>query len=508
MRRTFLVLAVLLGSGTDALATSCGPGPDTPTQTVRESPVIFAGRVASVLAASGEGTWPSITLRIDVTESWKGGVGPSAVLHRSGANSLSAFGLGIGQGSIFVAQRNPDGSLSWGLCFGLGADRIEPVLREMGAEIAGIRQRINRDTTAPGPRIDLADALLRWRDLPAARAAYSEILAADSASIPTRIGLGRLLIAEGKRDEALSVARDVHRDHPSDAGARLFLGQARLATGDLSALPGLSLRGAELDRLDLSDQDLRRQDFRGARLTRIRLRNADLRGARIEGSDFSFVDLSGADLRESVITAPASFRVTLNGADLRQARITAARIGASVGSSAWAEASDLKLDQARLDRVTFGGINLSRASMQGLIATQALFSGAAMESVNFANARLSLIRFARSELRRARFAGARLEGVTFTDSMLNDADFRRATLHEVRFPWTFVGGSDFSGATLSAVDFRDAVLGTADFRAASLRGANLSGVALECGTRFPRGFDPGRARMDLTTAQCEGAPAR
>ena len=92
--------------------------------------------------------------------------------------------------------------------------------------------------------------------------------------------------------------------------------------------------------------------------------------------------------------------------------------------------------------------------------------------------------------------------------MLNDANFRGAALHEVRFPWTFVGGSDFSGATLSVVDFRDAVLGTADFRATSLQGANLSGVGLECGTQFPRGFHPGRAGMDLTTAQCGGAPVR
>lgn len=508
MRKPFLVLAALLGISTDALATSCGPGPDTPTQTVRESPVIFAGRVASVVAASGQGTWSSITFRIDVTESWKGGAGPSAVLRRAGANSLSAFGLAIGQESIFVAQRSSDGSLNWPLCFGLGADQIEPTLRTMGAEIAGIRQRISMDATALGPRVELADTLLRWRDLPAARAAYLEVLTADGANIPARIGLGRLLIAEGKRDEALSVARDVHRDHPSDANALLFLGQARLASGDLSALPGLSLRGAELDRLDLSGQDLRRQDFRGARLTGVRLRNADLRGALIEGSDFTFVDLSGADLREAVITAPTSFRVTLNGADLRLARMTALRIGVNVGSTDRVGARDVRMDQAHLDRVTFGGADLSRASMQGLIATQVLFSGAEMESVNFANARLSLVRFGRSQLPGARFTGARLDGVTFTDSMLNNADFRRTRLHEVRFPWTFIGGSDFSGGSLSVVDFRNAVLGTADFRATSLQGADLTGVALECGTRFPRGFDTGRAGMDLTTARCSNPLGR
>lgn len=503
MRKAFLVLAALLGISTNALATSCGPGPDTPTQIVRESPVVFAGRVASVVAASGQGTWSSITLRIDVTESWKGGVGPSAVLRRAGANSLSAFGLAIGQESIFVAQQNTDGSLGWPLCFGLGVDQIEPVLRTMGGEIAGIRRRINMDTTALGPRMELADALLRWRDLPAARAAYAAVLAADGASIPARIGLGRVLIAEGKRDEALAVARDVHRDHPSDADARLFFGQARLATGDLSALPGLSLRGAELDRLDLSGQDLRRQDLRGAKLTRVRLRNADLRGARIEDSDLSFVDLSGADLREAVITAPASFRVILNGADLRLARITGARIG----NDAFGEARNVKMDRAHLDRVAFSGM-LSGASMQGLIATQVQFSGAYLATADFTGARLSLVRFGRSQLPNVNFAGARLQGVTFTDSMLNDANFRGAALHEVRFPWTFVGGSDFSGATLSVVDFRDTVLGTADFRGTSLQGANLSGVGLECGTLFPRGFHPGRAGMDLTTAQCGGAPVR
>ncbi len=85
-------------------------------------------------------------------------------------------------------------------------------------------------------------------------------------------------------------------------------------------LHALDLRGAKLDRCDLSSRSLDRVDLTGAslvgaNLSRAWLTDAVLRSTDLSGADLSGADLSGADLVEA----------TLWKADLRGTRMSSAR---------------------------------------------------------------------------------------------------------------------------------------------------------------------------------------
>ncbi|MEE4314005.1 MAG: pentapeptide repeat-containing protein, partial [Desulfofustis sp.] len=60
---------------------------------------------------------------------------------------------------------------------------------------------------------------------------------------------------------------------------------------------GCTLRGADLNRLDLTGADLRDADLSGASLYLVNLADADLRGANLQGAQFGGADLANADLR-------------------------------------------------------------------------------------------------------------------------------------------------------------------------------------------------------------------
>ncbi|MCB2214687.1 pentapeptide repeat-containing protein [Desulfofustis glycolicus] len=60
---------------------------------------------------------------------------------------------------------------------------------------------------------------------------------------------------------------------------------------------GCELRGADLNRLDLTGADLRDADLSGASLYLVNLADADLRGANLQGAQFGGADLANADLR-------------------------------------------------------------------------------------------------------------------------------------------------------------------------------------------------------------------
>ena len=62
-------------------------------------------------------------------------------------------------------------------------------------------------------------------------------------------------------------------------------------------LRGVSLRGLDLGRMDLSGADLREVDLRGARLRWCDLSGADLREADLRGADLAYANLTDSDLR-------------------------------------------------------------------------------------------------------------------------------------------------------------------------------------------------------------------
>jgi uncharacterized protein YjbI with pentapeptide repeats len=493
MRFFVLVVICTLVTVTDVRATSCYPPPEAPMQRVRDIPIIFAGEVTTTPPSEHPSSLSGRRVRVRVNQVWKG-----LLTLGSEVSIWDGRAFAPGERALFIAMSAHTGELSdGGPCGGQHRRGLESALEAMDAEVGPLRRRAAASAMSPDLQLSLGNALLRWRDLPAARAAFE---AAGQGNVAARVGIARVALAEGRTAEALALARALSEGHPDDVEATRLLGQVRLASGDLSALPGLSLRGAELVRLDLSGADLRGQDLTDATLRGVRLVGADLRGSRFVRTELSFVDLSRADLRGAVFSDQVSLHGILNNADLRGAQITDTYVGRD--SPPGMNAQGVRLDDARLERVTLQALDLSDASLPRIAATQVLVRHSSLRGANLSGARLSLFRFETSQLSGASFRNARLDGVSFGGTRVTVVDFRGARLHEVRFPWAYLNRAVFAGASLVAVDFRDATLGAADFRGTSLRGAVLDRVALQCETRFPAGFDPERAGMDITTATC------
>jgi uncharacterized protein YjbI with pentapeptide repeats len=81
------------------------------------------------------------------------------------------------------------------------------------------------------------------------------------------------------------------------------------------ACPGCDLKGAVLERMDLSNANLQGADLTGAKLFLSNLSDANLRNTHLEKAVFGGADLAGADLRGA----------NLNGADLSTAYIAGAK---------------------------------------------------------------------------------------------------------------------------------------------------------------------------------------
>jgi uncharacterized protein YjbI with pentapeptide repeats len=213
------------------------------------------------------------------------------------------------------------------------------------------------------------------------------------------------------------------------------------------------------------------------------------------------LQLNGTDLR----------RASLLGARLRHAVLTDALLDGAVLTAAHLQ--DSFLNRAVLDGAVLGNAHLERAvlleaSLRGTVLVgayldDAALGGANLDGAHLLGARLPGANLDRASMEEAVMISAHLEGATVTAARLGGAVLTAAHL----------GGADLAGSDLRLADLRRADLRRADLRGADLRRADLSGADLRgtdlvesnlrgaranAMTRWPSGFNPGRAgvRMD------------
>ncbi|GLU31290.1 DUF2169 domain-containing protein [Trinickia caryophylli] len=274
---------------------------------------------------------------------------------------------------------------------------------------------------------------------------------------------------------------------------------------------GVSLAGRDLSGIDLSGFDLS-----GADLREVQLENADLRGTRLAGARLDRAALTGA---------------RLDGADLRCASLVDANLshgsakgavfaGADLGK-AWAVQavwSDADLSGASLERCLAYGIDLSRAILCRVKASEAVLIDACAPSSDWREATLGAVVLMRAKLDGAVFAlaamrkvvlvgaslaGASFEGAALVDVVASGTDanwrgVRAAGLRAEHCSWhqAQMQGSGWDGASISASDF-----GRADLSGATLADALLANCLFTGATlRGIRG-----ERADLFRAVCRGA---
>jgi uncharacterized protein YjbI with pentapeptide repeats len=210
---------------------------------------------------------------------------------------------------------------------------------------------------------------------------------------------------------------------------------------------GVSLRGANLVRTDLSSMQLAQTDLAEANLRMADLRGADLREARLNGCSLSGATLSEANLTGASLVESSLIGTILKGADLSRADLSGADL-----TGADLESSDLQgafMVGAFLNETDLGGADLSGAFIRMAQMAGANLSSARLEHVDLSNTDLS---------------GARLDGANLVSANLSGANLSASTL-------TF---SDLRGADLTGADLRGCNL-----TGARLRGVKFAGVKLD-----------------------------
>jgi uncharacterized protein YjbI with pentapeptide repeats len=232
---------------------------------------------------------------------------------------------------------------------------------------------------------------------------------------------------------------------------------------------GLTRQGAM--RLDLAEVDLRKAALRGAHLERVDLSRAHLErafliGAHLEGANLYGAHLEG-NLRGAQLQGASLLRAHLEGADLRGAH----------------------LEGAQLITAQLEGANLYGAQLEG-----AILSGAHLERANLYKAHLEGADLSRAQLQGANLHDAHLEGLNLSETHLGDADLRGAHLEGANLFRADLEAADLRGARLGGADLSGARLGGADLRGAQLQrahllGAHLEGAIADTGTAWPDDFD-------------------
>lgn len=190
----------------------------------------------------------------------------------------------------------------------------------------------------------------------------------------------------------------------------------------------------------------------------------DLVGKPLEGQDFSRIVLSGLAIVN--VHGPRS--------DWSLARVEGVNL------------SRAQLFEADFSRAQFLRVNLDQAVLDRAILRDASFDGSSLVQTRAPNLAAE----------RAAFTNMRAVGADFSGSNFAEADFSGADLRAARF-----GRANLARAKLLNADLRGA-----DLASATLGGAVLRGARVDCGTRFPRGFDADAALL-IPLDLCGGAYA-
>lgn len=206
--------------------------------------------------------------------------------------------------------------------------------------------------------------------------------------------------------------------------------------------PGIVLRAASLDRVDLKEAVLPGGDFSHASMER-----ADLSAAILENAQLIRVMLSGATLIGTVLTG-----ANLNGADLSGADLSNADLS-------WTNLRDANLLGADLS-----GANLNGADLSGADMTQAQLVEANMEHTN---------------LSRVQLMGGNLRGAN-----LKLANLSGAQLYGANLDYAFFFHTNLSNAQISKASLKGINLFSNNLKGAHIEGVDLAGVVYEPGGEY------------------------
>jgi uncharacterized protein YjbI with pentapeptide repeats len=185
----------------------------------------------------------------------------------------------------------------------------------------------------------------------------------------------------------------------------------------------------------------------------------------LSGKSLESIDLSNLDFKRANLSGVNLFGAKLVGADLSGANLSGA-----------------KLDLAWIMRANFTNVDLSNASLLGLVVSSGLDISPAEAPVfrdaNFSGARII-----------ARLSRFDLSGANFTNAKMG-ADMKNQSMGLMRAD---LSGSNLSGANFSGADLSRALMRFADLTGANLSRANLMGADL--------------SGADLTDADLTGADA-
>lgn len=139
-------------------------------------------------------------------------------------------------------------------------------------------------------------------------------------------------------------------------------------------------------------------------------------------------------------------------------------------------ASDIGLEQCRLDRVDLTGARLSGTLLQDTVV-----SAGSWANVRTQGLRLKRVAFTGVRITGADLSASALEDVLFRDCRIDLASLRLAKLMRVRFESCRMDEIDFGGAQLSSVDFASCTLIRALWTEATLtrceiRDSDISGA--------------------------------
>jgi len=186
-----------------------------------------------------------------------------------------------------------------------------------------------------------------------------------------------------------------------------------------------NLCGSNLNKVDLSLQDLSHANFDGADLSEANLNHTILDNASLQKTYFRWAIMGYTSLEDA----------NLEGAVLQDI----------VGHN-------IELHQANLTNADFSNADLSHASLRGATADNATFLSATLIGSNLAWSTFTNSDFTESNLSAADLNHANLQGSNFYDATLDDADLSNTNLIQAEFIMTSLTNANFTDA-----DFNHAI---------------------------------------------------
>ena len=166
----------------------------------------------------------------------------------------------------------------------------------------------------------------------------------------------------------------------------------------------------------------------------------------------SIVSLRDANLRKINFSQATIQEIDLRGAKLSEADFSEADLDLA------------NLNNAILQKANLSGTSLNWANLSGANLSDADLSGAFLWSANLSKARLWAVNLSNAELWEVNLSEATLVKADLSKSSLLDADLTRANLREVDFSGASLLNTDLSGADLSGANLTGAILERANLK--------------------------------------------